>query len=97
MAKLTKEEREIERSIMRGEWKSAPKSEVRRLQKIVREAMKKDKRINIRLSSQDLDGMRERALQEGIPYQTLMASIIHKYVTGRLVDMTVRGYRQQGV
>ncbi len=84
MAKLTREEREIERSLSQGEWKPAPKSEARRLQKAVREALKKDKRINIRLSSQDLNGMRERALQEGIPYQTLMASVIHKYVTGRL-------------
>jgi len=86
MAKLTREEREIERSLLQGEWKPAPKSEVRRLQKVFREALKKDKRINIRLSSQDLNGMRERALQEGIPYQTLMASVIHKYVTGRLMD-----------
>lgn len=89
MARLTREEKEIERSLMRGKWKPAPKSEVRRLQKVVREALKKDKRINIRLSSQDLDGMRERALQEGIPYQTLMASVIHKYVTGRLMDRGV--------
>ena len=89
MAKLTKEEREIERSFMRGEWRPAPKSEVLRLQKAVRASLKKDKRINIRLSSQDLDGMRQRALQEGIPYQTLMASVIHKYLSGRLIERGV--------
>lgn len=87
--KLTKEEKQIEKSIVRGEWVPAPKSEVHRLQKIFREALKKDKRINIRLSSGDLNGMRARALQEGIPYQTLMASVIHKYVTGRLVERGV--------
>ena len=49
------------------------------------EAMfKKDARINIRLSSKDLRGLQKKALSEGIPYQTLVASIIHKYVEGRL-------------
>lgn len=86
MAKLTKEERELERSFARGEWKSVPKSEVRRFQGCFREAVKKSKRINIRLSPMDLEGMQRRAVQEGIPYQTLMASVIHKYVTGRLME-----------
>jgi predicted DNA binding CopG/RHH family protein len=49
------------------------------------EAMsRKDARINIRLSSKDLRGLQKRALAEGIPYQTLLASILHKYVEGRL-------------
>ena len=49
------------------------------------EAMfKKDARINIRLSSKDLRGLQKKALAEGIPYQTLVASILHKYVEGRL-------------
>ena len=51
------------------------------------ETLKKDKRINIRLSSHDLDGLQRLALHEGMPYQTLVASILHKYVTGRLVDV----------
>ncbi len=86
MARLTKEERGLERSFARGEWKSVPKSEVRRYQGYFREAVKKSKRINIRLSPMDLEGMQRRAVQEGIPYQTLMASVIHKYVSGRLVE-----------
>ncbi len=45
---------------------------------------KKDARINIRLSSKDLRGLQKKALAEGIPYQTLVASILHKYVEGRL-------------
>ena len=89
MAKLTKEEKEIERAFARGEWKSVPKSEVRRYRGYFREAVKKSKRINIRLSPIDLDGMQRRAVEEGIPYQTLMASVIHKYVTGRLVERGV--------
>ena len=45
---------------------------------------RKDARINIRLSSKDLRGLQKKALSEGIPYQTLIASILHKYVEGRL-------------
>ncbi len=86
MAKLTKEEKELERSFGRGEWKQVPKSEVQRYQGYFRGALQKTKRINIRLTPRDLDGMQRRAVEEGIPYQTLMASVIHKYVTGRLVD-----------
>ena len=48
----------------------------------------KDQRINIRLSSGDLHAIRTRALQEGIPYQTLISSVLHKYVSGTLQDRT---------
>jgi len=44
----------------------------------------KDQRINIRLSSIDLQALRTRALQEGIPYQTLISSVLHKYLSGAL-------------
>ena len=47
---------------------------------------RKDKRLNIRISSRDLKSLQARALQEGIPYQTLAASLLHKYVSGYLVD-----------
>jgi predicted DNA binding CopG/RHH family protein len=51
----------------------------------------KDQRINIRLSSGDLQAIRTRALQEGIPYQTLISSVLHKYVSGTLQErVTVR-------
>ena len=88
MSKLTKEEKEITRSNERGEWKPVAnrKAEVRRYQSYARDALQKSARINIRLSPQDLEGMQQRAMQEGIPYQTLVASIIHKFVTGRLVE-----------
>lgn len=60
--------------------------------KQIREAaantFKKDKRINIRISSRDLDAIQKRALIEGIPYQTLVSSIIHKYVSGSLHDVS---------
>lgn len=88
MKKLNKDEKELSRSYERGEWKpvSNRKGEIRRYQSYVRDALQKSRRINIRLSPQDLEGMQQRAVQEGIPYQTLVASVIHKYVTGRLVE-----------
>ena len=88
MAKLTREEKALSRSYDRGEWKPVKhrKAEIGRYQSYVREALQKSRRVNIRISPQDLDGMRRRAIQEGIPYQTLMASVIHKYVTGRFVE-----------
>lgn len=48
----------------------------------------KDKRINIRISGRDLDAIQRRALEEGIPYQTLVSSVLHKYVSGGLHDVT---------
>ena len=45
-----------------------------------------DQRINIRLSSGDLQAIRSRALQEGVPYQTLISSVLHKYVSGTLQE-----------
>ena len=47
---------------------------------------KKNKRVNIRISELDLELLQERALIEGLPYQTLMSSVLHKYVTGRLTE-----------
>ena len=46
----------------------------------------KNKRINIRISQRDLENIQRRALEEGIPYQTLIASLIHKYTSGKLVE-----------
>ena len=54
-----------------------------------RATFKKDMRVNIRMSSKDLDGLKKRALEEGIPYQTLMSSVLHKYVDARLVEKIV--------
>jgi len=47
----------------------------------------KDQRINIRLSSADLQALRTRALQEGMPYQTLISSVLHKYLSGTLREL----------
>ena len=82
------DEREILVSYDRGEWKSIKdkKRETKRLQRYARKTMEKDRRINIRMSSKDLTELQTRALEEGIPYQTLISSILHKYVSGRLIE-----------
>jgi predicted DNA binding CopG/RHH family protein len=49
-------------------------------------SLKKDQRLNIRISSRDLKNLQARALEEGIPYQTLAASLVHKYVSGQLIS-----------
>lgn len=81
-------EEEILASFERGEWKPVTKlkSEIARFATIASASMVKDKRVNIRISSRDLDDIQAKAAEEAIPYQTLMASVLHKYVTGRLVE-----------
>lgn len=85
---LDKEEKNILDSYDRGEWKSVknPKQEIKKLREYARNTLQKDKRINIRMSSKDLDQVQVIAAQEGIPYQTLISSIIHKYVSGYLIE-----------
>ena len=70
------------------EWQSAADlpAQQANYQEYARATFRKDRRVNIRLSEKDLVGLQLRALEEGLPYQTLMASILHKYVTGRLVE-----------
>ena len=85
-AMIKKEEQELISSVERGEWKPVKDmgKEIARHRLIARETMKKDQRINVRLTQNDLVSLKAKALHEGIPYQTLVASIIHKYVTGQL-------------
>ena len=62
------------------------KAELNRLKAAARATAIKDRRVNIRLSAGDLQDIQVKALEEGLPYQTLIASILHKYVTGRLAE-----------
>lgn len=68
----------------------ASKAELQRLRDAARATAVKDKRVNIRLSSADLLDIQARALAEGMPYQTLIASMLHKYVSGQLTEKPVR-------
>jgi predicted DNA binding CopG/RHH family protein len=82
------EEKDILESYERGEWRPIknPEAEMKKLRAYARNTLQKDKRINIRMSSKDLDQVQVIAAQEGIPYQTMISSIIHKYVSGYLIE-----------
>jgi len=88
MIKLDKDEKELLKSVEAGEWESVPdlKEEINRSKQYAKATFKKDKRLNIRISKHDLDALRIKALEHGMPYQTLVSSILHKYTTGRLVE-----------
>ena len=88
MAKLDKEEKDLLDSFERDEWKPVTDIEVEsdNYREYARKSFKKDIRVNIRLSKRDLEAIQKRAIEEGIPYQTLMGSILHKYADGRLKE-----------
>lgn len=86
--KLDETEKQVLRDYDADEFKSVLTPARRKLiQKIAQHSVRKDKRINIRLSGRDLAALQRRALEEGIPYQTLVSSVLHKYVSGGLQDI----------
>jgi len=104
MPKIDRYEREIIAAFDKGKLMSvATKAELARFKAAARATALKDRRVNIRLSSGDLSDIQAKALEEGVPYQTLIASVLHRYVTGRLaepelkagVDAPVRGRKRR--
>ena len=83
-----KYEQDLLKSYDRDEWKSVKnvKNEINKYREYARNTLRKDKRINIRITSNDLENVQVIAIEEGIPYQTLIASIIHKFVTGKFIE-----------
>ena len=83
-----KYEQDLLKSYDRDEWKSVKnvRNEINKYREYARNTLRKDKRINIRITSNDLENVQVIAIEEGIPYQTLIASIIHKFVTGRFIE-----------
>jgi predicted DNA binding CopG/RHH family protein len=86
--KLDTEEMDVLNSYEGGEWQPIAQLDVekQRYQEYARATFRKDSRVNIRISSKDLEAIQKKALEEGIPYQTLIASILHKFAAGRLVE-----------
>ena len=86
--KLTTEEKKILDSFEKGEW--VPTSNLsgkkKELMRYARNTLKKDKRLNIRISERDLLELQRKAVREGLPYQTFVSSILHKFVNGTLVE-----------
>ena len=62
------------------------KKEIEKHQTYARNTLKKDKRVNLRISSKDLEKIQVTAIKQGLPYQTFMSSVLHKYVTGQLKE-----------
>ncbi len=81
--KLDNLEQGVEDTIL--EYKTVSAGKKKRIQNIIKKANEK-KNISLRVNSQDLELLKIRAEQEGIPYQTLLSSIIHKFVSDQLVD-----------
>ncbi len=87
MPKIDTDELEILTAFEKGQLKSiATKTELAKFKAAARATSIKDRRVNIRLSSGDLSDIQVKALEEGVPYQTLIASVLHKYVAGRLAE-----------
>ncbi len=84
--KLDQDEKDILAEYERGAFKSVVTSDasLRRYREYARATLSKNQRVNIRMSSLDLADIQARAAEEGIPYQTFMASVLHKFATGRL-------------
>ena len=90
MSKLNLQQDELEllASYEAEEWKSAKKIKEQKEQyrAYARATLRKDKRVNIRISEKDLLALQKRAMRQGIPYQTLISSVLHKYVNGGFIE-----------
>lgn len=90
MSKLNLQQDELEllASYEAEEWKSARKIKEQKEQyrAYARATLRKDKRVNIRISEKDLLALQKRAVRQGIPYQTLISSVLHKYVNDRFIE-----------
>ncbi len=81
--RINEEEKQIISDFEAGEYSSISESQ-NKYQEYAKNMLKKNKRINIRLSEYDLIKIQAKAIEEGIPYQTLISSIIHKYVNDKI-------------
>ena len=86
--KLNKNEKDLLTSFENDEWIEVPnmKNEIKKHINYAKASLRKDKRVNIRISQKDLESIQRKAIEEGIPYQTLISSLIHKFVSGNLID-----------
>ena len=85
---IDQEEKDLMESIERDEWQPVENINQEKEKAIAaaRNTLKKDKRINLRLTQKDYYQIQIKAIEEGIPYQTLISSIVHKYINGSLTQ-----------
>lgn len=87
--KLDPYEQELYDSMERGEWKSVgnieeEKKRLAQIAKYMLESRKKEARVNIRVNSKDLSNIKEKANENGLPYQTLISTLLHHFATGKI-------------
>jgi predicted DNA binding CopG/RHH family protein len=85
MDNITREEKEIEKAVLEGQYKPVPKSKWGRYRNAAKETMKKIARINIRMTVDDLEDIKRIAERKGMPYQTLIGSVLHRFAKGDMV------------
>jgi predicted DNA binding CopG/RHH family protein len=84
-AYLDKDEKELAKSLENEEWVSdLTKKEKKRYEEYARYSLNKQKRINIRMTERDLKKIQAKAIEEGLPYQSLISMLIHKYNEGKV-------------
>ncbi len=88
MVELDREEQMLSESVERGEWQSVENlnDEIVKSKEYAKNTYIKNQRMNIRISEKDLNALKIRAAEEGLPYQTLVSSIIHKYLSNNLFE-----------
>ena len=88
MKAFDKQEKDLIQSVENGEWSPDANSgvEIRKARRAARNTFTKDQRMNIRIARRDLNLLKLKAVENGMPYQTMVSSIIHKYLKGALVD-----------
>ena len=88
--KIKGEDKEILEAYERGTFKSIPniKKEIARYREYAKSTLRKNKRINIRISEIDIVHIQRKAVENGLPYQTLISSVLHKYANGNFVENT---------
>lgn len=86
---LDKEEQDLLKSVEKGEWKTVKnlKKEVAFAKAAAKNFLRKDERITLRLSSHDLQQLKEKAAYKGLPYQTFIASVLHEYAAGHFKEV----------
>jgi len=90
--KLDAEEQRLLKSYERGEWKSIDNltQEIKTAKEIATNTLRKNARITLRLSSSDLERLKEKAAYKGLPYQTFISSVLHEYAAGHFEDCEAR-------
>ena len=88
MNKLTPEEKAVERDLLQGKFKPVSANKWKRYRSAARKTLCKDARISLRLQQDDLDNIKKIAEEKGLPYQSLINSVLHRFAGGKMIDIS---------